>query len=362
MKNIIVQKIKRIVLRKLDAFSGMFFPLEKTLKSMSERPFELLLELTNLCNAKCIFCPYQFQQRKIQFMSDEVFMKAVSDYCAMGGGSVGLTPIVGDALIDPQFLNRVRFLRKQPRIDRIFLTTNAILLNKFGIDEILNSGITSMAISTSGFDEASYLRIYQSNAYQQMKRNVYDLVKRNSERGGPLHITIAIRTDRPLKEVIADPDFKPILQYNPLIDFVWSYTTANGRITREMLPSGMRLRKLGVKKEPCVQTYNGPLVLPDGDVMICSCVAAVDAQKDLTIGNVLSDNLLNIWTNHKTKEFRKTFGTDQLNSTCQNCDMYRDLELYRTCEGRQRAKVNRMRSEGKQVSRAYDKIVPFMGG
>jgi len=108
---------------------------------MESRPFELHLELTNLCNANCVFCPYQFQTREVQFMSDEVFYKAVQDYVSIGGGSVGLTPIVGDALIDPKFLDRARYLRSLPQVDRIWLTTNCILLDRFGIEPVLQSGI-----------------------------------------------------------------------------------------------------------------------------------------------------------------------------------------------------------------------------
>lgn len=66
-------------MRKVDAVLGLFYSLDKTLDAMCARPFELHLELTNLCNAKCIFCPYQYQKREIEFMSDEVFLKAVSD-------------------------------------------------------------------------------------------------------------------------------------------------------------------------------------------------------------------------------------------------------------------------------------------
>ena len=45
------------------------------------RPFELHLELTNLCNANCIFCPYQFQERPTGFMSDEVFERQSVTMC-----------------------------------------------------------------------------------------------------------------------------------------------------------------------------------------------------------------------------------------------------------------------------------------
>src|SRR5262249_61636015 len=113
--------------------------------------------------------------------TDQVFEKAVGDYVRISGGSVGLTPIVGDALIDPKFLERVRYLRKLPEIDRIFLTTNAILLDKHGIKEVLTSGLTSIMISTSGFEKESYKRIYRSPAYERMKDNVTHLVQENAK-------------------------------------------------------------------------------------------------------------------------------------------------------------------------------------
>lgn len=159
-----------------------------------------------------------------------------------------------------------------------------------------------------------------------------------------------------------DPDFQPILKYKPTIDFTWSYTTAGGLITREQLPASMRLRKLGRKNEPCVQTYNGPIVLPDGTVLICSCVAAVDGEKGLRVGNVISNNLLEIWRSEKVKAFRSEFVSASLNATCQKCDMCRGLELYKTREGRGRAKINGLRAAGQIIKRKYNKTTPFMGG
>lgn len=93
--------------------------------------------------------------------------------------------------------------------------------------------------------------------------------------------------------MIRDPDFQPILAHEPEIDFTWSFSAA-GRITRELLPAGMRLRHAPPKTEPCVSLYNGPTVLPDGDVLGCSCVAAMDAVPDLLIGNVLTTSLQEI--------------------------------------------------------------------
>lgn len=362
INRVLLSKAMRVMRRKMNAFVGRLYPLGDALEAMALRPYELHLELTNICNANCVFCPYQFQVRPFQVMSDSVFYKAVDDFVRCGGGSVGLTPIVGDALIDPQFITRVRYLRSLPSIDRIWIITNGILLDKRGIDNVLNSGLNSITISTSGFDEPSYRRIYRSKWYKRVHRNVLNLLEKNATRASPLPITIALRSDRPLSDIVNDSDFRPILAYRPQIDFTWSYTSANGRITRDILPEGMRLRVVTSRKETCVQLYNGPIVLPDGTVMACSCVAAMDALSDLGIGNVETADVLDIWNGESMNSLRASFATHQLNKTCAGCDMYRDLELYRTSEGRHRARLNRARYEGNFVKRSDRSSGPFAGG
>lgn len=362
MNSIFLYKVYRVLKQKINELIGGIYPLDQTLTIMTERPFELFLEFTNVCNANCVFCPYQYQMREKEFMPDSVFFKAIEDYCEIGGGSINLTPIVGDALIHPDFLKRVRYLRAQSNIDRISLTTNGILLDKHGIEEILNSGLTSIFISTSGFDEESYKRIYRSSLYERMRNNILKLVELNSKMNEPVLITIGLRTDRSLDKAMNDKDFQPILKYKPQIDFTWSFTSAGGRITRDILPKGMRLRVVKDRKMICVNLYNGPIVLPDGIVMACSCVAAMDAISDLGIGNIMNERLIDIWHSEKMKEIRESFGTDRLNKTCASCDMYRTPELYKTSEGREKARLNKLRLEGETVFRKEKPKVPFEGG
>ena len=362
MNRLFAEKVGRVLWRKADACLGRLYPLRPTLEAMASRPFELHLELTNLCNANCVFCPYQFQTREVQFMPDEIFHKAVADYVRIGGGSVGLTPIVGDALIDPEFLERVRYLRSLPQIDRIWLTTNCILLDKFGVDEVLQSGISALNVSTAGFDAEMYRRVYRNASYQRMRQNVLQLVERNTALGSPVAITIALRPDRPLEAVMADPDFQPILAHHPQLDFTWSFTSANGRITRDILPASMKLRVVNSRPEPCVNTYNGPIVLPDGTVMGCSCVAAMDAVKDLGIGSIKNSSLGEIWSGAAAEKLRASFTGGSLNATCSGCDMYRDLEFYRTGNGRRRAALNRARAQGEIYKTAATHRGPFSGG
>jgi hypothetical protein len=60
LNRLLADKVARVLRRKADALVGRLYPLQKTLDAMAARPFELHLELTDLCNANCVFCPYQF--------------------------------------------------------------------------------------------------------------------------------------------------------------------------------------------------------------------------------------------------------------------------------------------------------------
>lgn len=359
--SLLIDKLLRVSSARIDALAGRLLPLQPTLDALAARPFELHFELTNLCNANCVFCPYQYQQRAIETMSDQVFHKALSDFVAAGGGSVLFTPIVGDALIDKQFLERVHLARNQSAVDRINVTTNAILVHRFGARELIDSGLSQITISIAGFDEAMYRRVYRSAKYKTVLRNVLALLEQNERAGRPVSMVVGLRPDRPLEHVMEQPDLQRVLAYDPILDFTWSYTNAGGRISRDELPAQMRMRRVRRKPEACVQVYNGPIVLPDGSVLACSCVAAMDAVDDLAIGNVLNQDLSEIWCSQAMGRLRESFGTQSLNPTCSACDMYRNLDLYRSREGRRRAELSRRRGTGERVQRKKPRR-PFAGG
>jgi len=320
----------------------------QTLEDMARKPYCLHLELTNLCNANCVFCGYQFQQRPIQTMTDAVFEKALTDFLDEGGGSATLTPIVGDALIDPQFLERVRRLRAAPRVDRIRLITNGILLDRFGIENIVTSGLDYLGISTAGFDEQTYERVYRSKSYRRMRDNVLELLECNERLGWAIQrVAILLRSDRPYRELIQSDDFQAVLRYRPAIQCATSYSSFGDRLVSVDLPDRMNLfDEPNAKPEPCQRLYDSPIVLPDGTVVACECYSAMDAIADLGIGNILNDSLGNIWRSSRMARLRDGFIDGSINDTCRRCDNYQDLTLYQKAEGKERARLNRLRHEG----------------
>ena len=104
------------------------------------------------------------------------------------------------------------------------------------------------------------------------------------------------------------------------------------------------------------------MILPDGTVMGCSCVAAMDATGDLGIGNILHTPLAELWRGARMRSLRSGFSQGTLNSTCAKCDMYRNLDFYRTRDGRRRAALNHARGQGSIVSAKAARVGPFSGG
>src|SRR3954451_15826869 len=81
----------------------------------NEVPATLFIETTNICNANCVFCAYQYQagfRKGKGVMSDELFHKSLEDYRAMGGETsrkrINFPPLVGEPLVDPKIIKRAR--------------------------------------------------------------------------------------------------------------------------------------------------------------------------------------------------------------------------------------------------------------
>jgi hypothetical protein len=88
----------------------------------------------------------------------------------------------------------------------------------------------------------------------------------------------------------------------------------------------------------------------------------MDAIEDLKIGDIHEETLLEIWRGNVLRGLREEFlGCDTLNETCRKCSSYVKLDAYRARDGRDRARVNRMRSSGEVIFRGQPRGY-FSGG
>ncbi len=344
----VVGKLWRVARHRVEALLGRALPLQPILEALELRPPALHLEFANICNARCVFCPIEYQKRAPQLMSEEVFRKVVEDYVRIGGGPVGLTPIVGESLVHPKFIPWVKYLRSLPVISSIFMTTNGVLLDQHGIDEFVDCGVNDVIVSIAGFDEDMYRRVHRLDDYDRVRRNVLLLLQRNNQRKQPIRIRLALRPDRPLTEVIKQPDFKPILELKPEVTFHWAFG-ANGLPAAEV-PREFILQSKTGPRECCEAQYRGPVVLSDGTISACFNSPAPMDSRELALGNCMEDDLLSVWRGPKLKELRSRFQRNKLLDPCRTCGQYEGLDLYRTPGGRRMAMLSAKRSQLSQNS------------
>jgi len=311
-----------------------------TLRALERRPWSLRLEVTNICNANCIFCAYQYQTRTEMVMDERVFQKALNDYCAIGGGDLAFQVTVGDPLVDKEFVKRVREARRRPQIRDISTVTNGILLYKHGISEVLTSGLNSIFISLAGFDEEMYRTVYRNDNYAKMRDNVYALLKANSEMGNLVKITLGFRTTLSISETLSLPDYQPMKRFPHEASCQTYYGSWGNSIRQQDLLGVMRLMPplSKVDKEPCHWLYQGPVIYSDGRVGLCGC-QDYNVASELVVGHIMEESLESIWQSQRVRKLRERFRESNLPDICSTCTMYQNLDLYRNRRGSERGKL-----------------------
>ena len=302
----------------------------ENLNILATRPQGLQIELTNICNANCIFCAYRYQTRPHQIMSDEIYFKAINEYCKMGGGSLQLEVIVGDPLIDKNFIERIKYARAKPEITNISTITNCINFKKDKIKDIIHSGINSIIVSTAPWKKELYTKIYQSKNYDKMRNNVKSLLEENNKSGNTVKITLGFRSNLSIKETLSLPDYQGIKHLPHKVQFNAVFDTWSGKIKKDDLLPGMHIRpKFKLNAEPCSQLYSTPVILENGDVSLCGC-RDYNANSELIVGNILNDSLLDIWQSGQVKKLRNRFYAGVFPDICKDCTMYSNLTMYKT--------------------------------
>jgi MoaA/NifB/PqqE/SkfB family radical SAM enzyme len=300
-------------------------------------PSTLFVETTNICNADCIFCAYQHQDnfRKGQgVMSDTVFERALTQFKEMGGRTIDFTPLVGDALIDPKIVQRVKYAKDMGF--KVFFFTNGILFNRIDLEAFINTGINSIRLSTAPFNKEDYEKLYRTKEgqYEELIKGLKKLLTLRNKLNPKLVVRINFRSNMPYKELEKLPDYQnEILPLMTEEDKKAVYVQAKGfdswggQIRKEDLAGIMELAKPPlIKRRPCLWTFE-MMIMWDGKVRACSArfteTENSDGDDGLLIGDVSKSTLKDIWLGSEVRDLRNSFVKGNIPPVCESCTMYR---------------------------------------
>lgn len=290
----------------------------------------LLVGTTNICNAKCSFCAYpravENGTLRTGVMTMPTFQKIVLEWVKKGGTSMELTPVVGDPLIDPGLIDKIKFAR-EAGIPNICFTTNGILFNHHdNYKKVVDEKVSTIYISIGATDQAHYEQIYGVKQYDKVISGLHNLLEYNRQNGEPVHVNIRFRNAQRPSEILTSEDFKkyikPFISSRVEVNFTVDFDNWGGIIRQDELSGTMRLRKPGPDtKIPCVSLF-GYAIRHDGSVRICGCRMKTSDLDDLVVGNINQQSLEEISASAKTKNIIKGFYKGERPDTCKSCTVY----------------------------------------
>lgn len=281
---------------------------------MAKNMFDkIFLEITNVCNLSCSFCPGTV--RKKQFMDYEMFKDLMIRL--QGYATYLYFHLMGEPLLHPDFIPMLHCAKEHGF--RVILTTNGTLLAEKK-RQLLDAGVFKISIS---------LHCYESNCMiQSLEQYLQDCFIFCDE--AAQHGTICVL--RLWNEGGADQRNQEILQY---IKEFWGQdwqTNRSGFKIKEriFLEYGERFDWPSVSEAKgntrgfCYALRDQIGILCDGTVVPC----CMDSEGALALGNVFSESLEEILKKERAKEIFDGFTMHMLHEDlCKRCDFSQKFKV-----------------------------------
>lgn len=323
----LVMKIREY-LQRVQRAPVFFMTKNKIIKNLlsDKTPGMLQFELTNICNANCIFCGYKFSlNEKKGIMEFSTFKKALDEFISMGGRKISFAPVYGDSLLDPNIENKLKYTADSGLVS-MGITTNGIMLAKNDLyKKLIDYRLQTIAVSLADFDKKSYEEIYCVKSYEELIKGIKLLLEYHAKKNSRANITLQLRSPNSIGKIVGSNDFiKYIKQYlgiHVAISFLYLYDNWGGNIGQKDLKGLMRLRKVSkFRNLPCRHSFN-PSILFDGSVRLCGCRAKDSQFDELIVGNIRTECLSSIMRRGKNIQLR--FIKNILPEPCKICTLYR---------------------------------------
>lgn len=272
-----------------------------------------LLETTNFCNHKCIFCANSKMTRKRGFIDEKFAYRILGEAYALGMREVGFYA-TGEPLMNK---NLEKYVKKAKEIgySYTYLTTNGALMTRERANGLISAGIDSIKFSINAGTEKSYEKIHGHNDFQRVIENLkcMDSLRKKNNPHMKLFVSHIINK--------INIDEQNIL-YGLVKDYVDDILFVNVANQSGMMYE--EVKHLTVEHNehdfnitvPCFQVFNTVNISCEGYLTAC----CADFQNYLAVADLNEVSLENAW---KSKEFcnlRNKHLNDSLQGTlCYNC-------------------------------------------
>ncbi len=276
----------------------------------------LKIESINICNSNCIFCAYRKMTRKKTILDFDLFKRLVPTLSKTGIKLVNFSPIVGEVLLDPFFIERIRLFQLEKL--RVFIFTNIFCLNKYTNDtlcEMVNT-LESIIISIAP-NEAAHAVLFRKGRYDA----ILDGLERLSKIDNPTKCKLILQVRSAPGDNVFGSKFKKIIECGKFNLEVQNYKYRNwgGAIENIVGQENNVVRSNDiVKAMPCKIAQRG-VVYSSGEVGFCPCS---DYNGTMKIGDLRKSTFKEIMQSSARREILQGFFSNTLPQHCQKCTHY----------------------------------------
>jgi MoaA/NifB/PqqE/SkfB family radical SAM enzyme len=260
------------------------------------------IESTNICNAKCVFCPRDDMERKQGIMDMDLYKK-VADECA----TLGITHVrmhnYGEAFVDRQLVDKVRYA-KSIGIKEVGLISNGSLIGDEVARGMIEAGLDAINISLDAAGKEVFEATRVGLKYDKVIANIERLLALRQESGKrrPKLILSFVRQNDSGEEQAF------IERWGKLADKIHITDLHNWAGT---------LNAESSVNYPCYRPWLTLTVLWDGRVSLCC--ADFDGREIL--GDLRTHSIVDVWNNDRFRDVRRAHLDHGGPSICQSCDL-----------------------------------------
>jgi radical SAM protein with 4Fe4S-binding SPASM domain len=260
------------------------------------------IESTNLCNAKCVFCPRDEMHRRQGVMDLDLFRKIVDECAALGITHVRVHNY-GEPFLDKQLVEKVRYA-KQRGIAEVGMISNGSLITEELARGMVEAGLDAINISVDAAGKEIFESTRLNLDYETVVGNIRTLVRVRGELGRrrPRLILSFVRQNNSADEQAFIHEWGQVADKIHITELHNWAGTLHGRSDVQF---------------PCYRLWQTFTVLWDGRVSLC----CADYDGRNVLGDLRASTIAEIWNSPAYRAVRRQHLESGGPEICRSCDL-----------------------------------------
>ena len=260
------------------------------------------IESTNLCNAKCVFCPRDEMHRRQGVMDFDLFTKVVDECAALGITHVRVHNY-GEPFLDRGLVEKVKYA-KSKGIKEVGMISNGSLITEEIARGMIDAGLDAINISV----DAAGKEVFESTRlhlnYDEVIGNIRTLARLRNESGKthPKLILSFVRQNNSADEQAFIAEWSRVADKIHITDLHNWAGTLNERTEVQF---------------PCYRLWLTFTVLWDGRVSMC----CADFDGRHIFGDLRTQTIADVWNSPLYRAARRQHLEDGGPGICRSCDL-----------------------------------------